>query len=205
MQNAKQETTVSTPATPSTSTPAEPEVPTSPSAPDDSTAAETPAEPENPAESEDSDTTDPIHYVPIGDNPQKREWTNGYLLTYTFLEGEPVEFPITEYYAEATDEYGITYKEYRPGANDMMMKEMDNFIKNNPDCIFTVAGDQIVVVSSYLGLWNNQDDLLWATGIVDCDPADCLYLYIAGTNFDEDSVYAADDLLAYTNEAYSFE
>lgn len=141
----------------------------------------------NPAlESDDSDT---YKNVPVGINPVLE--SNGFYI-YTFINGDQLTCTAQNYVAEVKDLYGITYREYRQGANEIMMQKVADFISQNPDSNFasmmTVHGGQFVIVSSCTGLWDDVNDCYWYYDIVDCEPDDCVYMFLAGNVFDDDCV-----------------
>lgn len=133
--------------------------------------------------------TAPEKNVPVGINPVLE--SNGYY-TYTFVQGNQLTCTAQNYVAEATDLYGITYREYRQGANEIAMKKVADFIAQNPNSNFAsmimTYGSQFVLISSYQGLWDDVNDYSWYYNIVGCEPDDCVYMFLAGNAFDEDYV-----------------
>lgn len=141
----------------------------------------------NPAlESDDSDT---YKNVPVGINPVLE--SNGFY-TYTFINGDQLTCTAQNYVAEVKDLYGITYREYRQGANEIAMQKVADFISQNPDSNFasmmTVHGGQFVIVTSYMEIWDDENEYLNYFDIVDCEPDDCVYMFVPGKAFDDDLV-----------------
>lgn len=127
----------------------------------------------------------PVPNVPVGTNPVDDVW--GY--KYIFSDGSYITCNAKDYMAETTDSYGVTYREYRQGANEAAIKNVANFIAQNPDSNFASMiqedGDQFVIVTSNLGLADAEYDLNWAYDIVDCEPDDCVYLFVAGNTLED--------------------
>lgn len=133
--------------------------------------------------------TIPTKNVPTATNPVLEN--NGYY-TYTFDKGNQLTCTAENYIAEATDLYGITYREYRQGANEIAMKRVADFIAQNPNSNFAsmmmTYGNQFVIISSYRGLWDDVNEYDWYYDIVNCEPDDCIYMFLAGNAFDGDYV-----------------
>lgn len=127
----------------------------------------------------------PVTNVPVGMNPVDDPW--GY--KYIFTNGRYMICNAEDYMAETTDSYGVTYREYRQGANETAIRNVSDFIAQNPDSNFASMiqenGNLFVIVTSNLGLADNEYDYEWEFGIVDCEPSDCAYLFIAGNTLEE--------------------
>lgn len=127
--------------------------------------------------------TAPIVNVPVGTNPTYDKSRGQY--TYTLTDGSKWTCQVftAQYLVEATDAYGITYRGH-VDANEEVMKMVADYIAKNPDSNFASmakkCGNQFVIVSS-LGWWDNEDNhYSWGSGIVDCEPNDCVYMFLAG-------------------------
>lgn len=159
---------------------------------------------------ETSASSEVVKNVPVGNNP---EITSGGEHKYTFTNSAWVEVTLDydNYVAETVDEYGVTYIEHRKEANEYVMNKVAEFVEQNPDSNFakmiTQNGNVFVVVTSWRGLWDDTYDYSWNCGIVDCEPEDCLYLFIAGNGFDGDFGLetSVNDLFTYVSENFSYE
>lgn len=144
-----------------------------------------------------SDASQTYKNVPVGNNPV----LDGGWYTYTFTNGDWVKCDTNGYMAEAQDSYGVTYLEYRQGANEIAMKKVANFIAQNPNSNFAsmimAHGNQFVIVTSNQYLSNSEDDLSWTYSIIDCEPADCLYMFLGGWLFNDDGM----TMISYGDEA----
>ncbi len=155
-------------------------------APETAAAQETPAEEAAPA-AEASPAPVAVKNIPVGANPVAAPDN---CQRYTFSDGNWIDCKTdgTGYIQETTDAYGVTYREYRPGANETAMKEVAEYIAQNPDSNFASLiknyGSQFVIVSSWLGLWDDTYDYDWSFDIVECEPEDCVYIFLAGNTFD---------------------
>lgn len=145
---------------------------------------------------------------------------NGFSRTYryTFPDGSWLEFTCRDtdsnvnghaYMSETTDTYGITYQEYRPGANELVMNTMAAYMAQNPDSNFTSMlqqnGNLFVVVSAN-GLYDDTYDYDWNGGIIDCEPEDCIYMFVNTFDMEEDPEYVIDSCMSmfeYVGENYT--
>lgn len=155
--------------------------------------------------------SDPIlvKNVPVGTNPVVMPWYSSDMHRYVFTDESWVEIPMNEqaYMAETTDEYGITYIEYKEGTNEIAMQMVAEYVQKNPESNFedivTNYGNEIVVVTSWLGLWDDTYDYEWNWNIVDCEPEDCLYMFVAGSIYDPgyDMERVWDELLSSVSDS----
>ena len=128
--------------------------------------------------------------IPVGENPI----SVGGKHKYNFLKDWWVELPLDEngYRSEITDAYGVTYVEYRQGANAIAINKVAEYIKNNPNSNFANFinnhGNEIVIVTSYLGLWDDSSDYDWYWSVMDCEPKDCVYMFVAGNVIEDNDV-----------------
>lgn len=136
----------------------------------------------------------PVKNIPVGNNPMYTDYTGGGY-KYTFTDGTWIHCPaIMDSYSEATDIYGVTYRDYcgEAGTNERIMKNVADFIANNPDSNFASYikqyGTQFVMVTTGGGLWDDASDYSWYYGIVDCEPEDGVYMFLPWNAFAEDCV-----------------
>lgn len=147
------------------------------------------------AEASESDEAiaEPVKCVPVGINPTL---TGRETYAYTFKDGTWIECTSIGYVADVVDSYGVTYREYRPGANEIIIKKVADYIAQNPDSNFLSLmeqrGGQLIIVTSYMGLWDDEYDYNWNYGILNCEPFDCVYMFVAGNNFDDGDNYVTE-------------
>ncbi|MCM1262132.1 MAG: LysM peptidoglycan-binding domain-containing protein [Butyrivibrio sp.] len=131
-----------------------------------------------------SDASQAYKNVPVGNNPV-RDY-GGY--TYTSISGSIISFSANDYVAETQDSYGVTYREYRKGANEIVMKKVADFIAQNPNSNFasmvTSHGNRFVIITSSEALYFDNEEYGWGGEIIDCEPDDCLYMFIEGIYLD---------------------
>lgn len=129
-------------------------------------------------------------------------WSRTY--RYTFTDGSYVEFTLDDidadvdrhaYVAETTDANGVTYCEYKRGANAFVINMMAAYMAQNPDSNFTAlmkgCGSQFVVVSADV-LYDDQYDYDWNQGWIECEPDDAIYMFVNTTELETDPDYVAD-------------
>lgn len=149
--------------------------------------------------------------IPVGVNPISYNGRH----KYNFLMNHWVELPLDEngYKTEVTDSYGVTYVEYRQGANQIAINKVAQYINNNPNSNFAnfIAnhGNEIVIVTSWRGLWDDSSDYDWYWAVMDCEPKDCVYMFVAGNVIDyNDDVYMDsvwNDLIISVSDNAEFE
>ncbi|MCM1182767.1 MAG: LysM peptidoglycan-binding domain-containing protein [Roseburia sp.] len=167
------------------------------STPATETEASTPAaETEDSASVADTTTALPAKNVPVGANPVYTDFTGGGY-RYTFKSGKWIHCPAAmDSMSEITDAYGVTYREYYgvEGTNEAIMKSVADYIAQNPSSNFASLisqyGNQFVIVTTRGGLWDDSSDYTWFYGIMDCEPEDCVYMFIPGYSFEEGEVEA---------------
>lgn len=129
-------------------------------------------------------------------------WSRTY--RYTFTNGSYVEFTLDDidadvdghaYVSETTDANGVTYCEYKRGANAFVMNMIAAYMAQNPDSNFTAlmkgAGNLFVVVSADV-LYDDQYDYDWNQGWIECEPDDAIYMFVNTTELETDPDYVAD-------------
>lgn len=145
-----------------------------------------------------------IKNVPVGINPMVdmdvREGSEEYYIyTYIFTDGSQIACTGGNYVGDTIDIDGVTYREYRQGANEIVMQMVADYIAQYPDSNFASLiqqyGNQVVIVSSSGGLWDDQYDYYSYFNIVECQPDDCCYMFIAGVAFEEDYIKETCDML----------
>lgn len=128
----------------------------------------------------------PIKNVPVGANPDTSHTGEHW---YSLKSGNIIicEIGTIGYMSETTDMYGVTYREYKEGANAIMMNKVADFIAQNPSSGFaelvTQSGNEVVIITGINGgiYLKYTDGTLgtpgWVYGVVDCDPEDCVYFF----------------------------
>lgn len=135
--------------------------------------------------------------VPAGDNPVFVPNAHDVMdaFTYVLMFGDPITCFVNEdkHIAEATDAYGVVYREYEPGANEVIKQQVADFMAKNPDSQFTSYikenGDNVVIVTGhyYLTLDGERGEMGWFSP-VNCEPENCLYIFFAGKAFEENII-----------------
>lgn len=143
-------------------------------------------------------------------------WSRTY--RYTFTDDSWVGFTLDDtdanvdghaYVSEVTDVNGVTYCEYKRGANAFVMNMMAAYMAQNPDSAFSVLvqkfGSQFVVVSADV-LYDDVYDYDWNCGIIGSEPEDSIYMFVNTIFLDDDPDYVANScmsLFEYVGENYS--
>lgn len=134
---------------------------------------------------------------------------NGSKATYYFSNDSFIICPINKngYMAEVSDKYGMTYVEYEEGAAETLMGMIAEFIQEKPEMKFAdyavQSGNNFVFVITTGGLWDDTQDFSWRWGIVDCEPEDCVYMFLPGYLFDDEEEYlreTVEEMLASVSD-----
>lgn len=165
--------------------------------------------------------SEPVSNAAVKTDRDLAGYGNGWSRTYryTFADGSWIGFYLDDtdkdvdghaYVSEATDANGVTYYEYKRGANAFVKNMMDMYMAQKPASKFTAMiqenGSQFVIVSADV-LWDDTYDYDWNHGIIECEPQDCIYMFVNSYWLDRDPDYVAaicTALFESVGEGYTF-